>query len=768
MKRTYKILNMKEKFIFNLILSLFISSNLFPQGNIIYSLQVTDNYNKPISNLMISALETTTFKTVKGSTGKDGNIVLELNKGKDWTISIGEIKKCIYVSAVPNSIVEMNEIYIYDLESYTRKKEQDINRMNEKFEIIEQLIKADSSFIQPNCMLIIRMKHPNGAMIDNVNVDVVNVKDSLIYRSQTNDKGEAYFILPNKNKYDIDINDFKNYTYSDFGEEYVKRPFTIEFAPTVVNEKVINDTIYQKVLSADNPSSDRALIKINVSGGKRNGINETIFLRQLKTGKVFSAKSNDNRNAYFLVPINHIYMVDFNYQKDVDAINLMNSKEMTRGEISVYYSPDPRLEYPESFIPTSENLLIKCFNSFLKKQFEKPKDKPFLLKISSAKKINKNSKEALFLLTLSSSDTYGQGVRLPLNIAFVLDKSGSMYCCERSESLKKCLWDIGNSLSNNDIVSVVLFDHDAVSVQHTNNNHLDGFQVIINNYAPSGGTNIYRGLQVGVEDIKKEYNANKSNRIILLTDGYGITPPKEITDYVALKNSEGIEFSAIGLGNGYNQALLELIAREGNGTFNYVDNSVDLSDVFLKEVKGAFNYIVKDLKIEVFYDENLIFSNLYGYPVSDKSNDMISFEIGKLPANVDQIAYLKFKIDNPSSEIESNPLIVKVSYFDLVQNKKISYEEKIKLNWTEETNTELMFDQEAKELYAIAILNQSLKIMAEAYENKDSKAAKEALNNGVSQIEEIFPDAKPKDVKILFDEVNKYIQLFNQMDKNKE
>ncbi len=757
---------MKAIFIFNLILSLFISSNLFSQGIIIYSLQVTDNDDKPISNLMISALETTTLKTVKGSTGKDGNAVLELNNGKDWSISIGEIKECINVSAIPYSIVEVNEIYIYDLESYTRKKEQDINRMNEKFEVIEQSIKADSFFIQPNCMLIIRIKHPNGAMLDNVKVDIVNVKDSLIYRSQTNNNGEAYFILPNKNKYDIDINDYKNYTYSDFGDEYVKRPFTIEYAPTVVNEEVINDTIFQKVLSTDNPSSDRALITINVSGGKKNGVDETIFLRQLKTGKVFSTKSNNNRIAYFLVPINHIYMVDFNYQKDADAINLMNSKEMTRGEISVYYSPDPRLEYPESFIPTSETLLIKSFNSFLKKQFEKPKDKPFLLKILSAKNINKNSKEALFLLTLSSSDTYGQGVRLPLNIAFVLDKSGSMYCCERSESLKKCLWDIGNSLSNNDIVSVVLFNEDAVSVQHSKDNHLEGLQVIINNYDPSGFTNIYKGLQVGVEDVKKEYDANKSNRIILLTDGYGETPPKVITDYVELKSSEGIEFSAIGLGNDYNQALLELIAKKGNGNFNYVDNSVDLSDVFLKEVKGAFNYFVKDLKIEVFYDENLIFSNLYGYPVSDKSDDKISFEIGKLPANVNQIAYLKFKINNPSSEIESNPLIVKVSYFDLVQNKKISYEEKIKLNWTEETNTELLFDQEEKELYAIAILNQSLKIMAEAYGNNDAKSAKEALNSGIIQIEEIFPGAKPKDVKNLFDIVNEYIQLLNQIDKN--
>lgn len=615
-------------------------------------------------------------------------------------------------------------------------------------------------------MLIIKIKHPNGNLLSDINVSVVNVKDSIIYKSKTNKKGEAYFILPNKNSYDIDINDFKNYTYSDFVEEYSRKPLRIEFAPTVVNEKIVNDTVYQNVLNSSEASSDRALIKINVRGGKRNGNNEQIFVRELKNNIVYSTNTNTLGEAYFLIPINHIYMVDFNYQKNADAINLMNTRAMAQGEISVFYSPDPRLEYPEKFIPTSKTLLIKNFNSFLEKQFEKPKDKPFYLKITSAKKINKNSKEALFALKLSSSDVYGGNMRLPLNVAFVLDKSGSMYCCGRSESLKKSLWDIGNSLTNNDIVSVVLFDNEAVSVQHAHDHHLDGFQGIIENYNPSGGTNIYKGIQTGVDNILEEYDVNKSNRIILLTDGYGVTPPKEITDYVALKYQEGIEFSAIGLGDGYNQALLELIARNGNGTFNYVDNSIELSDVFLKEVKGAFNYIVKDLKIEVYYDENLVFSKLYGYPISDKSNKMVSFSIGKLPKDINQIAYLKFKINNPAIEIESNPLVVKISYFDLIKNVNVSYEEKIKLEWTEETNTELLLDQEEKKLYAIAILNQSLKVMAEAYENNDAKTALETLKQGAIQMEEVFPDAKPKDVKNLLDEVNKYIQLFNQIEKN--
>jgi hypothetical protein len=113
------------------------------------------------------------------------------------------------------------------------------------------------------------------------------------------------------------------------------------------------------------------------------------------------------------------------------------------------------------------------------------------------------------------------------------------------------------------------------------------------------------------------------------------------------------------------------------------------------------------------------------------------------------------------------PLKVIVSYFDLSKNQQVRYEQVVKLQWTEETKTELLLDQEEKTLYAIAILNQSLKLMAESNERQDRTAARAALEDGKRQIEEIFPAAKPKDVQVLFEEVDRYIQLFNQMEKNK-
>ncbi len=752
--------------IFSVILFLVLAQiSVFGQGNVQFSIAVVGNDNKPIPGLVVSAIETTTLKKIGAKTGSDGKTVLKLEEGKEWAISVGEMAKSVHVVSMPGRTTTTNRLFIYDLKTYKRRKLQNAGRSNATFKVVTLDVKSNSPFKAGECLLRVSLHEPNGKILSGTSVEAVNVRDSIVYKSKTDPNGNAFFILPNKSNYDVDVDGITNFHYIDFTNEYAVHNLNLIYAPTVVNEKIINDTVYQQLDGSARASSSRTLMRIMVSGGKKGGVSERVYLRQLSTGKIFSALTDDQAVATFLVPSKHVYMVDFNYQKDADAINLLYVTEILNGQMSVQYNPDPRLEYPETFIPTPDRLLLKGFNDFLTKQFERPKNKPFLLSFKSVKKIHAQSKEALFMLTLAGSELNGS-IRLPLNAAFVLDKSGSMYSDNRAEALKRSLVNIADALNEKDLVSVILFDDQAVEVQQTTSKHKENLQLIADNYSPGGGTNIYRGLERGAESIKKRFDPNRANKIILMTDGYGDNPPKDITDFVEAKFGEGIEFSAIGLGADYNQSMLELIALKGNGTFSYVDESLLLSDAFLKEVKGSLNYSAKDLVVEVFYNEKLIFSNLHGYPVKNRTGNNISFEIGKVPQGANRIAFLKFKLDKPSVEIQKTPLIVKVSYYDFLTNKKVAYTEEVKLTWTQETETEILLDQQEKELYSIAILNQSMKGMAEAYERADSKEAQNALKSGKEQIEELFPKVKPKEVKLLFDEVDRYLELFRQIEKN--
>ena len=224
--------------------------------------------------------------------------------------------------------------------------------------------------------------------------------------------------------------------------------------------------------------------------------------------------------------------------------------------------------------------------------------------------------------------------------------------------------------------------------------------------------------------------------------------------------------------NNLNGNRIDALGHGGMGISNlYPSNSAEsiLNCLYLGATGTEIDIqMTSDGVLVLFHDEELIYSSLSGYPAEKKSDNSIGFNISKLPKTTNEIGFLKFKLNQPTAEIISNPLVLKVSYYDLFKKESITYEEKIKLNWTEETNTEIKLDQEEKKLFGIAILNQSLKLMAEANDVKDRKTAKKVLKNGVKQIEQVFPSAKPREVNKLLKEVKKYIELFKQIEVNED
>ena len=103
----------------------------------------------------------------------------------------------------------------------------------------------------------------------------------------------------------------------------------------------------------------------------------------------------------------------------------------------------------------------------------------------------------------------------------------------------------------------------------------------------------------------------------------------------------------------------------------------------------------------------------------------------------------------------------------MTTEQNVSYEEDVQLEWTDETDTSLLLDQHEQLLYSIAIMNQTLKVMAEHHQAKNDKEAKAVLKQGINQVKDIFPDVKPSEVKALFEDMEKYYLQFELIEKNK-
>ncbi|MBN1337812.1 MAG: VWA domain-containing protein [Bacteroidales bacterium] len=286
---------------------------------------------------------------------------------------------------------------------------------------------------------------------------------------------------------------------------------------------------------------------------------------------------------------------------------------------------------------------------------------------------------------------------------------------------------------------------------------------------PGGGTNIYNGMVLGYEELLKNYEEKKVNRLILLTDGYGETEPKTVVEKSREYNAKGIGISAIGVGYDYNSALLQLLTLETGGLMEHAGLSGDIYEAFEKQLSELIFPVAREAKLTLKYNHKIRFKRLFGFPLRSDKNNIATFDIGSLFMGQNRIALAQFDLENPTREIEEMPVIIELSYFDLAEEKYVSYTQEARLSWTDEDpKLDLFVEQETKKLYAIAILNQSMKVMADAFAEENIPKAKNALERAFEQISELYPNAKDEDVDKLVAQMANYSVALDNFERKKK
>jgi Ca-activated chloride channel family protein len=111
----------------------------------------------------------------------------------------------------------------------------------------------------------------------------------------------------------------------------------------------------------------------------------------------------------------------------------------------------------------------------------------------------------------------------PLNIAFVIDKSGSMLDYDKMDWVKDSLRVFADQVREQDFISLVVFDTSAKvlipSRRIRNYQDKQEFIRVVNAIHASGGTNGYDGMSLGYTQVAANFSREYINRVICLTDG---------------------------------------------------------------------------------------------------------------------------------------------------------------------------------------------------------------------------------------------------------
>lgn len=206
---------------------------------------------------------------------------------------------------------------------------------------------------------------------------------------------------------------------------------------------------------------------------------------------------------------------------------------------------------------------------------------------------------SLAYLLIEAVPNISNGLRsLPLNISLVIDVSGSMKG-QKIEYAVEAAKLVVTSLSEDDWVSIITFSDEAQSiVPSTKGAEKAAIFYALEKIRTLSGTRMQYGMELGIREMRKAGFSDKAKRMIILTDGE--TEGEEWCRTIAAQEKENnVVISTLGIGEKYNEYLLDDISSTTLGSFFHLSTPEQISDIFQSEIRDASSVALSDVTIRL-------------------------------------------------------------------------------------------------------------------------------------------------------------------------
>lgn len=201
----------------------------------------------------------------------------------------------------------------------------------------------------------------------------------------------------------------------------------------------------------------------------------------------------------------------------------------------------------------------------------------------------------------------GHETRPRANLVFLIDTSGSMNEPNKLPLVKQSLEMLLDQLDGDDSVAIVTYAGRAgTALEPTPARDKAKIRAVIDRLGAGGGTAGAEGIRQAYALAEQNLDPKGVNRVILTTDGdfnVGITSQDELKGYIERERGKGVFLSVLGFGMGnYNDALMQTLAQNGNGTAAYIDTLNEARKTLVDEATSTLFPIAKDVKIQVEFN----------------------------------------------------------------------------------------------------------------------------------------------------------------------
>lgn len=261
-----------------------------------------------------------------------------------------------------------------------------------------------------------------------------------------------------------------------------------------------------------------------------------------------------------------------------------------------------------------------------------------------------NTAQVAYLLVEMHPTQVVSNVRMPVNVSFVLDHSGSMKG-QKMESARRATSIALDLLDAQDVASVVIFDHRTeVLIPATNVTNKRELQDKVNRIRDAGGTKIAPAVERGLREIERG-PAGSIRRLVLLTDGQ-----TENEDQCLRQADEAgrqqVPITALGLGQDWNEDLLIDMANRSGGVAEYISQPNEIASFFQNTVQRAQASVVQNANLTLRLVQGVtpravwqvipLINNLGYRPISDRD---VNVQLGEMESGQGQTVLIELLVD---------------------------------------------------------------------------------------------------------------------------
>lgn len=281
------------------------------------------------------------------------------------------------------------------------------------------------------------------------------------------------------------------------------------------------------------------------------------------------------------------------------------------------------------------------------------------------------------------------GRRSPMNLAIVLDRSGSMEGAKLEKARQAAAMAV-DKLNDDDFFSLVTYDSDTDLLippeRVGGRDHREDIKARIHRIQAGGSTALHAGVVLGAKQIRRFFEKERVNRVILLSDGLANVGPSSTSDLARLGRelrNDGISVSTVGLGDDYNEDLMTALAEASNANYYYVKDAEKLPGIFAQELGAARSLLARSIVIRLQAPDGVILKEIIGRPEIECGDRVAEIKMPELFGSEKRRFLVRCLVDNKISDA-IEPASVELSYANIAGEVAPAQRQTAKVAFTED------------------------------------------------------------------------------------